>query len=164
MEKNFGNGAFLHVWLPVLREKWQCAVSEEWASGQKELRIIDTIEPVLARRQLVFLEDILTDDPASLSRYSSNVQATYSVFTQMARITRDSNCLTHDDRLDALHWGVRYWVKTLATDQQQEIARRRQQEYEQWQHRLLNPTTINYADMGHKPGSTNLFTSRRRTR
>lgn len=163
IEKNFGNGAFMHIWQPILRERHQCMIYEDWASGQKELRIIDTLEPILARRQLVFLDNIPADDSASLSRYATNVAPTYSLFMQMARITREKGALIHDDRLDALEAGVSHWVKTLATDQAVEAERRRQQEYEQWLAQLMNPRTISYQDkLGVGRGGSNLFNKRRK--
>ncbi|MDC1501389.1 phage terminase large subunit, partial [Octadecabacter sp.] len=44
IEKNYGNGALSNVWQPLLFRKHQCEIEDVWESGQKELRIIDTLE------------------------------------------------------------------------------------------------------------------------
>jgi len=61
---------------------------------------------------------------------------TYSLFHQIAFITREKQSLTHDDRLDALAGAVRYWVRLIGIDQEAAIVRQREQEFEQW---LKNP-------------------------
>ena len=61
VEPNFGQGMWLAAFQPVLSKVWPggCTVCEsEWAKGQKELRIIDTLEPVLAQHRLVIDEDL----------------------------------------------------------------------------------------------------------
>ncbi|KAF1003363.1 MAG: hypothetical protein E5299_02491 [Burkholderia gladioli] len=67
VEKNFGFGAYLNTWLPILRGEYVavnngdgpngCAIEEVYETGQKELRIIDTLEPVIARGALIFNDE-----------------------------------------------------------------------------------------------------------
>lgn len=121
IEKNMGYGAFREVWLPILRQYHQCGVEDDYVTGQKELRIIETLEPVMARGSLIFNEDIVATDDASLSRYTSNIRQTYSLFFQMSRLTRERGALAHDDRLDALEGAVRYWQALLAIDQEKAV-------------------------------------------
>jgi len=142
IEKNFGFGAYLHTWLPILRGEYSdvssggCALEEVYESGQKELRIIDTLEPVMARGALIFNDDLARKEAASLAAYPSDKRNTYSLFHQIAFITRDKQALIHDDRLDALAGAVRYWVKLVGIDQQAAIERTRQREFSAW---LKNP-------------------------
>lgn len=89
--------------------------------GQKELRIIETLEPVMARGALVFNESVVQEDAERCSVHSHDKRRLYSLFHQMAKITRDRNCLTHDDRLDALEGAVRYWQAMLAIDQHKAV-------------------------------------------
>jgi len=142
IEKNFGHGAYLHTWLPILRGEYAdvhtggCALEEVYESGQKELRIIDTLEPVMARGALLFNDDIARKEPATLSAYPMEKRSTYSLFHQMAFITRDKQSLTHDDRLDALAGAVRYWVRLIGVDQEAVIARQKEAAFAAW---LKNP-------------------------
>jgi len=138
IEKNFGHGAYLHTWLPILRGEYAdvqsggCALEEVYESGQKELRIIDTLEPVMARGALIFNDDIARKEPATLAAYPLDKRNTYSLFHQMAFITREKQSLAHDDRLDALAGAVRYWVRLIGIDQQAVLERAREAEFAQW--------------------------------
>lgn len=117
IEKNFGNGALRQVWEPLLVAEHRCGIEDLWESGQKELRIIDILEPVIAAGKLVIHEDIITDDWIMCQKYAGDVRQTYSLFFQLARITRDKGALVHDDRLDALAGAVRHWVEALGVDE-----------------------------------------------
>lgn len=124
VEKNFGYGAFVEVWLPILRRICpNIGIEEDFVHGQKELRIIETLEPVIFRNSLIVNEDIVRSDVASIQNYPFVHQKNYSFFFQLAKITRDKGALIHDDRLDAVEGAVRYWVKTLAIDQESETRR-----------------------------------------
>lgn len=117
VEKNMGHGAFTQVWLPILRKMWKGTVEDEFVSGQKEARIIDTLEPVMGRGSLIFLEDVVREDDMLTEKYHGQTRITYSLFHQLSKLTRQKGCLGHDDRLDALEGAVRYWVKRLGVDQ-----------------------------------------------
>jgi hypothetical protein len=118
IEKNYGNGALKNIWEPTLIKKHKCGIEETWESGQKELRIIDILEPVLSSHRLIMDEDVLQQDMRYCDRYAIQDRPSYSLFYQMARITRDRNSLIHDDRLDALAGSVRYWVDLLRQDEE----------------------------------------------
>jgi hypothetical protein len=149
VEKNMGNGAFLNAWRPYLmRALPKCGTHEEWSSGVKELRIIDTIEPVIARGALVINSDIVETDAMTIQKYPLAKRGTYSLFHQISRITRDRSSLQHDDRLDALYMGVRYWVKYIAINQDKAIKARQDADWNKW---LSNP--VNYR--GKPPPKTN---------
>ncbi|WCA46299.1 large terminase subunit [Caulobacter phage ERS] len=141
IEKNMGFGAFREVFLPVLRDKsidpatnlpkgLDCAVDDDMVHGQKELRIIETLEPVMARGALVFNESIVQEDADRCAVHSHDKRRLYSLFHQMSKITRDRNCLSHDDRLDALEGAVRYWQAMLAIDQHKAVEAQKAKEME----------------------------------
>lgn len=120
IEKNMGYGAFREVLTPLLRAQHpQCQVEDDMVHGQKELRIANTLEPVIGRGSLVVNEDIVEQDWQTTKRYAATVAQTYSFFFQVAKLTRDRNSLVHDDRLDAVEGTVRYWQVTLGIDQGQ---------------------------------------------
>jgi hypothetical protein len=117
IEKNFGYGAFKEVFAPVLQAIWKCAVDDDMVTGQKETRLINTLEPVLGRSSLIINQAIVEQDDAQCRVHGIQKAVTYSLFHQLARLTRDRGSLAHDDRLDAVEGGVRYWQALLAQDQ-----------------------------------------------
>jgi len=165
VEKNFGNGAYLHSWLPTLRGEYPqtvgggCAIEEVWESGQKELRIIDVLEPIIARGSLIFSDDICRNEAASLNPYPLEKRITYSIFHQLAHITRDKSSLAHDDRLDALAGACRYWTQQLGIAQDRAIQAQREAEFRAWQANPLGRST--YSDRAPRTGGS-LFNKYRR--
>lgn len=122
VEKNMGYGAFKEVWTPLLRQHWTCAIDDDLVGPkQKELRIIELIEPVLARGSLVINEAGIQEEIESIKQYSNERRLTYSLMFQMAKITRDRGALLHDDRIDALAGAIAYWVPYLTKDQRKEL-------------------------------------------
>lgn len=119
IEANFGDGMFTKLFLPVLSRYWECGVEETKHSTQKELRIIDTLEPVMNRHKLVIDYGAIKKDI-----FENQDEPAYSLCYQLTRITRDRGSLRHDDRLDALAMGVGYWVNAMSRD-----AERALQEY-----------------------------------
>ena len=97
VEKNFGNGAFGIAWAPILRQYINVGIEDVWETGQKELRIIDTLEPVLGRHSLILNEDILENDVISTQMYPLEQRSSYELMFQLSMITRDKGCLLHDD-------------------------------------------------------------------
>ena len=111
VESNFGDGMFAELLKPVLGAHYPCTVEEIRATGQKELRIIETLEPVMSSHRLIVDQRLIQKDYAS-----AETDIKYSLFYQMTRITKDRGALIHDDRLDAVEGAVRYWTKSMARD------------------------------------------------
>lgn len=131
VEENFGHGAFRNIWQPTLLAKHRCALEEIYESGQKELRIIDTLEPLISSGRLIVEPDLIRKDWDTVQRYSADRRATYSFFFQLARLTRDRGSLMHDDRIDAVAGSCRNWVEALVLDKNREIAKVKQRNWEQ---------------------------------
>ena len=129
IEKNFGNGAFRLIWEPNLVKEHKCGIEEVWESGQKELRIIDVLEPTINNGKLVVHEDCFREDVESIQRYPAAQRSTYSLWLQMSRVTRDKGALIHDDRLDAVASAVRFWVEALNADHEKTVAAARDAAY-----------------------------------
>lgn len=107
-EANFGDGMFTKVMTPIFNKIYPCAITEVRNTKQKELRIIDTLEPVLMSHKLVVNRSVIEDDYRVYER-----QQTYSLFYQMTRLSKDKNSLAHDDRLDAVTMAVSYWLDRM---------------------------------------------------
>ena len=105
---------------PVLKKIHPVSIEEVRSSKQKELRIIDTMEPLLNQHKLVFdagmvrkdIKESLTD-PQKLP---------YGLMYQMTHITRTRGCLGHDDRLDALAIALAAIVETVGIDEDEAVA------------------------------------------
>ena len=124
VEKNFGFGAFASAWRPILHKIYKEAgktlapsIEDVWESGQKELRIIDTLEPILGRHRLIVHEDIIDYDVESTSRHAIDEREGFKFFHQFAKISRERGSLVHDDSLDAVAGACRKWVNMLAVDE-----------------------------------------------
>ena len=134
VEQNFGHGAFKNAWSTVLNklakaEGLTIGVEDKWESGQKELRIIDKLEPLLGAGKLVMNEQILQDDWNTIQKYPTDTKPTYCLLWQMARITKDRKSLIHDDRLDALAGSVSFWIDAISQDDLIAVAKAKQAAY-----------------------------------
>lgn len=114
-ESNFGDGMFTEIIKPVFEEIYPVAIEElRVPNTQKEVRIIDTLEPVLNQHRLVIDEGVVKKD----IKQCVEVDRAHSLLHQLTRITKDRGALKHDDRIDALHLAVWYWTKAMARDQE----------------------------------------------
>lgn len=129
IEENFGKGAFAKIWTPMLLKEHKCGIEEVWESGQKELRIIDTLEPIIGSNRLVMELSLIQKDWDTVQKYAIERRSTYSLFFQLSRLTRDKGALMHDDRLDALAGSCRYWVDSLAMDAAKMAAKIKNENY-----------------------------------
>jgi hypothetical protein len=152
VEKNFGNGALKQVWTPLLhRAGCRPGIEDVWETGQKEMRIIDILEPVLGAGKLVVHEDIILSDWLSIQKYPGDARHTFSLFFQLARLTRDRQSLLHDDRLDALAGSVRHWIEALAQD---DLKARAKAQNEAYKNMMKNPLGDGRPMQGFGPKTT----------
>ena len=134
-EDNFGAGAFRQVITPRILEKFKgeahaCGIEGVWETGQKELRIIDTLESLIGGSRLIVDKSLIQRDWSQCQRYGVELRPTYSFFFQLARLTRDKGALQHDDRLDAVAGSCRHWTDLLALDKEKEIAKAKNESYQ----------------------------------
>jgi hypothetical protein len=94
-----------------------CVVTSIRHNKQKELRIIDTIAPVLQTHRLIVNQEVIEKDN-NLTRLAKDEQdISYSLIYQMTRLTHDRNSLLHDDKLDSVAMAIAYFVEQAAQDQ-----------------------------------------------
>lgn len=120
VESNFGDGMFTELFKPYLNKLHPCAIEEDKSKGQKELRIIDALEPVMMQHRLIIDPRVIEEDHRSTEN-----QPKYSCFYQMTRLTADRGALANDDRLEALSGAVRYWTEQMARDGKVEASKHR---------------------------------------
>lgn len=127
-ESNFGGSAYARMFAPVVQAVHpECRIIETHSTGSKEQRIIDTLEPLLNQHRLVVTPEVVfkdyevTNDPAYKALEAAPLD--YSLFHQLVHITKEKDCLAHDDRLDALEMGARYFLARMGGDQAQALER-----------------------------------------
>lgn len=117
-EGNFGDGMFLKIFSPVLQRHHQCALTETKSTGQKEVRIADTLEPVMGAHRLIINEEAIRKDYQSARNQDGVHDIKYCAMYQLTRLTRERGALAHDDRLDALAIAVAFFVESMEKDAQ----------------------------------------------
>jgi hypothetical protein len=164
IEKNFGFGAHANMLKPLFqREQAPVSIEEVYETGQKELRVIDTLEPLLSSHRLVISPDVIEDDYRSVQAYPMELRATYRLLHQMAYLTREKGCLRHDDRIDALAGAVRYVVERLDFDTKVVIDARRRKEMVQaintWKDKETRRTWLTGISTSTSVNKRNFFSS-----
>ena len=127
IESNFGDGMFMELLKPLFMTTYPCSIEEVRHNKQKELRIIDVLEPVLNQHKLIIDPSVVQQDYKSAQSYPIEHQAKYMLIYQLSRITKDKGSLINDDRLDALSIAVNYWVEQMNQDVNNNINYRKQE-------------------------------------
>lgn len=109
-ESNFGDGMFNRLLEPVLARVRPVPVEEVRSSGQKELRILSLLEPLLAQHRLAIDTSVVRKDLAHPDTVKRGLY-------QLTHLTGQRGSLKHDDRLDVLALAAGYWTKYLNRDQ-----------------------------------------------
>lgn len=85
-----------------------------WSSGQKELRILDTLEPIVRNHKLVVSRRVIEEDWKQ-----QNDKERYSFVQQFTRMARLKGCLPNEDRLEAVAMATSYFTEKMNRDQEQ---------------------------------------------
>lgn len=119
IEKNYGHGAHANAIKPIFSKlKWPVEIEEVYESGQKELRIIDVLEPLVESHRLIMSSHAVEYDAKTIVAYPTELRATYRFLHQFSMISIERGCLRHEDRLDALAGAVRVVIEKLDFDTQ----------------------------------------------
>ena len=115
-EKNWGGGMFAELFRKVLNAVYPCTLIDDFnVSGQKELRIINNIEPLLTNHQIIINEDRVRDEIRWVEEDPAE-RLQYALMYQWTHITHDKQSLVHDDRLDAVAIGIQYIKDMVIVD------------------------------------------------
>lgn len=134
-EENLGAGMFKNLLQPVMNRVYPVTIEEKWVSKQKELRICDTLGPLVQQHRLVVSADVVRRDYEAAERDPEHGHQK-SLIYQLSRVTAERGCLEFDDKADALSLGCQWFVESAAQDQ--EVAQERRadelmlQELEDW--------------------------------
>jgi len=142
IETNFGDGIVGELFKKHLQMTGQhIDVEEVRANVRKEDRIIDALEPVMNQHRLVVDRGVVEWDYASNKDEAPELRLMYMLFYQMSRMCREKGAVKHDDRLDCLAQGVKYFTDAMSISAHDAIKARKAEE---WQSMLAefidNPT------------------------
>ena len=128
VEDNFGSAMFTALLEPILQEGfiekgeskahpdgWKCSIEGIRVHGQKEVRIISCLEPLANQHRLIWHPEVAGNQ--DLQR-------------QWTMITRERNCLKHDDEIDALASCCNQWLEVMNLDQDVTANRKRTKWFE----------------------------------
>ena len=130
VETNFGDGMVSELFKKHLQQTKQAIdVEEIRANVRKEDRIIDTLEPVLNQHRLIVDRSVVEWDYNSNKEAAPEDRLLYMLFYQMSRMCREKGAVKHDDRLDSLAQGVKYFTDAMSISAYETVKMRRQEEW-----------------------------------
>ena len=130
IETNFGDGIVSELFKKhLIQTKQNINIEEVRANVRKEDRIIDSLEPVLNQHRLVVDRSVIDWDYSSNKDSAPESRLLYMLFYQMSRMCRQKGAVKHDDRLDCLAQGVKYYTDALHISAMDQIAMRKRDEF-----------------------------------
>ena len=130
VETNFGDGIVAELFKKHLQQTQQgIDVEEVRANVRKEDRIIDTLEPVLNQHRLIVDRSVVEWDYNSNKEAAPEDRLLYMLFYQMSRMCREKGAVKHDDRLDSLAQGVKYFTDAMSISAYETVKMRKQEEW-----------------------------------
>jgi len=127
VESNFGDGMVVELLKRHAQEmKVGISFEEVRSNTMKEARIIDTLEPVLNQHKLIIDQRLISWDYESNQDMAPEDRLPRMLAYQLTRMCREKGAVRHDDRVDALALGVKYFLDVLAISAREAmIARKR---------------------------------------
>ena len=151
VETNFGDGIVSELFKKHIQQTKQAIHIEEIrANVRKEDRIIDSLEPVLNQHRLVVDRGVIDWDYKSNPDSAPENRLLYMLFYQMSRMCRMKFAVKHDDRIDCLAMGVKYFTDALSISAQRQIDLRKRQEWDDILEQFLDDpqTSANHLVLG----------------
>ena len=131
IETNFGDGIVGELFKKHLQNTKQAIdVEEIRANVRKEDRIIDSLEPVLNQHRLIVNRSVIEWDYKSNSDEAPELRLMYMLFYQMSRMCREKGAVKHDDRLDCLAQGVKYFTDAMSISVNETLRMKKQEEWQ----------------------------------
>ena len=137
IETNFGDGIVAELFKKHLQQTKQgIDVEEVRANVRKEDRIIDALEPVLNQHRLIVDRSVIDWDYNSNKDAPPEERLLYMLFYQMSRMCREKGAVKHDDRLDCLAQGVKYFTDAMGISAMEVVKQRKMEDWndmlEEW--------------------------------
>ena len=129
VETNFGGlDVYAQVLKPyLLKVGAECRIEPIRSNQRKEVRIIDTLAPVLQTHRVAVDRRVVENDAELVKNAKDDRDVSYSLFYQLTRLTHDRGSLLHDDRIDAFAMAVAWLQEQAAQDQNKAMSSRAQE-------------------------------------
>ena len=132
VESNFGDGMFTQLMKPFFTEErgYACSIEEVRSNKQKELRIIDTLEPLMNQHRIIVDRSVIEKDYSDTQELVGSLENgfAYSLFYQLTHITKDRGSLVHDDQLDAFAGCAQRFLELMSADEDVLIDMRKEED------------------------------------
>ena len=151
IESNFGDGIVGELFKKHIQNlTMNIGIEETRANVRKEDRIIDALEPILNQHRLVVDRSVVDWDYKSNPDEAPERRLLYMLFYQMSRMCREKGAVRHDDRIDCLAQGVKYFTDAFGISAQEEIKARKREEWNQMLEAFLEDPqqSANYVALG----------------
>ena len=143
IESNFGDGAIMELLKKhAIEMKVGMNFEETRATTRKEDRIIDTLEPVLNQHRLVIDQRLITWDYQSNNDMAPEERLPRMLMYQLTRMCREKGAVKHDDRVDALALGVKYFQDILAISSKEALIQEKRQEWDKMIHTFIEQPVL----------------------
>ena len=130
VETNFGDGIIGELFKKHLQQTKQAIdVEEVRANVRKEDRIIDALEPVMNQHRLILDRGVVEWDYSSNKDAPPEDRLLYMLFYQMSRMCREKGAVKHDDRLDCLAQGVKYFTDAMGISAYEAVNLRKREDW-----------------------------------
>ena len=130
IETNFGDGIVSELFRKHLQQTNQnIGIEEVRANVRKEERIIDALEPIMNQHRLIIDKSVVEWDYNSNKDDPPEKRVLYMLFYQMSRMCREKFAIRHDDRLDSLAQGVKYFTDAIGISAQEVVKERKREEW-----------------------------------
>lgn len=134
-EDTFGDGMFRKLLEPVVRKRRPCPIDGYKRFTQKEVRIIDVLRPALAQHRVVMDAAVVRADLAQPDNVRRGLY-------QLTHITEQRGALKHDDRVEVLAEGVKFWAEYLNADANAAEEAYRKREEAKWEKEFFKGTFV----------------------
>ena len=122
IESNFGDGMVSELFRKhAINKNVPINIEETRANVRKEDRIIDSLEPVFNQHRLVIDPKVIQWDYESGAERPTESRFQYMLGYQISRMCREKGAVKHDDRIDALAQGVKWFTDALAISAERQI-------------------------------------------
>ena len=108
------------------------------------------MEPVLNQHRLICNKDVIDWDYKSNPDAAPEERLQYMLFYQMSRMCKEKGAVKHDDRVDCLAQGVKYFTDALSISAYEQVRYKRQQDWNDMMESWLDDpeSAVNHLALG----------------
>jgi hypothetical protein len=108
------------------------------------------LEPVLNQHRLICNRSVIDWDYHSNPNEAPELRLMYMLFYQMSRMCKEKGAVKHDDRLDCLAQGVKYFTDALSISAYEQVRYKKQQDWNDMMESWLDDpeSAVNHLALG----------------